>query len=388
MELDISRIKTLAIETSFLETKSLSEFTLANAPSKWVKGKASYKQYELGYVSSSGGNFIPEWWSLAPCVLQNEITYFKYTNGYYLPEIGGLLNHDLEMSKLSYEEASFLYGINPATDSSFSSLFKNKVNKEFQNKSIVVTMPWGAIHNYGHFLLDCFPAAYQMSLDLDSEKHVFVFPDLKTYQRDYLKLIGILWIEVRGVHAFKEVVYSNLLDHYLHFPGQPVLEMKEKILENISRLRKSQESHAHPKQIFLIRKDQSKRNFTNEEELGRKLNKVGFTTVDPSNLNVIEQIELFQNVDVIVGASGAAFANIIWSKPGTKVIDIQSQNAQQVWIRNLSLVNKLKYAPYFVQTESNSSAPIVGGIARPEMGFSFEMELIPFIEYLSDVIEM
>ena len=48
----------------------------------------------------------------------------------------------------------------------------------------------------------------------------------------------------------------------------------------------------------------------------------GFELVATELLSFKEQVRLFSEADIIVGPSGAAFANIIFCQPGTKVIPL------------------------------------------------------------------
>lgn len=48
----------------------------------------------------------------------------------------------------------------------------------------------------------------------------------------------------------------------------------------------------------------------------------GFVLVDPGLLSMEEQIELFARADIIAGLHGGALANLIWCRPGTRVLEI------------------------------------------------------------------
>ena len=61
-----------------------------------------------------------------------------------------------------------------------------------------------------------------------------------------------------------------------------------------------------------------------------------------SNLNFKDQVKLFTNANFVVGLHGAGFANIIFSKPGTKVIEIASLHSGLV-ISNLANKCRLIY---------------------------------------------
>lgn len=71
--------------------------------------------------------------------------------------------------------------------------------------------------------------------------------------------------------------------------------------------------------LFISRKNIPRRKF-NEEELVSSLQDLGFVSVSPEEFSFEEQIALFNNADVVVGPSGAAMTNLLFCKPGAKVL--------------------------------------------------------------------
>ena len=48
----------------------------------------------------------------------------------------------------------------------------------------------------------------------------------------------------------------------------------------------------------------------------------GFVMLDPGTLTVQEQIDVFNNAEVIIAPHGAALTNITWSRPGVRVLEM------------------------------------------------------------------
>jgi len=65
------------------------------------------------------------------------------------------------------------------------------------------------------------------------------------------------------------------------------------------------------KKIFIKRNSQY-RNVTNSAEIEALLFEHGFDVVEPEKLDFFEQVRVFSNAEIIVGATGAAFANLIF----------------------------------------------------------------------------
>lgn len=77
-----------------------------------------------------------------------------------------------------------------------------------------------------------------------------------------------------------------------------------------------------PKKIFISRKNSNNRKY-NEAEVVDLVKKYGFSVVLPEEYNFFEQITLFNEADNIIGASGAAFANILFCHNNCHIICMQ-----------------------------------------------------------------
>ena len=73
------------------------------------------------------------------------------------------------------------------------------------------------------------------------------------------------------------------------------------------------------KRIFLTRKGTSRRNL-NEKELNNVLSKYGFVCVDTSQMSIGDQIKLFSSAEHIIGGSGAAFTNLLFSPKSSRAL--------------------------------------------------------------------
>ena len=95
----------------------------------------------------------------------------------------------------------------------------------------------------------------------------------------------------------------------------------------------AQESHATAQRLAKRcagplngrRLSSSGRMMLNEEALAAALGALNFEVVEPERLGLSEQIAAFRSADMIVGPSGSALFNTMFCRPGTKVIDIESE---------------------------------------------------------------
>ena len=75
----------------------------------------------------------------------------------------------------------------------------------------------------------------------------------------------------------------------------------------------------YPKRIFLSRKGFSRRSF-NEEEIIHVAKKQNIDIVHPETLSFCQQLSLFNGAELIIGATGAAFTNILFCNYKTTAI--------------------------------------------------------------------
>lgn len=81
------------------------------------------------------------------------------------------------------------------------------------------------------------------------------------------------------------------------------------------------ESKLEPKRkFFLARKPNLARRMLNAEELECFMQERGFELIYPEDYSLAEQVSLFQQAECVVGASGAAFTNILHMSPGANAL--------------------------------------------------------------------
>jgi hypothetical protein len=69
----------------------------------------------------------------------------------------------------------------------------------------------------------------------------------------------------------------------------------------------------------------STRVMTNEDVLAARLGALDFEVIEPERLTLEEQIATFASADLVVGPSGSAMFNTVFCRPGTKIVDIESE---------------------------------------------------------------
>lgn len=84
----------------------------------------------------------------------------------------------------------------------------------------------------------------------------------------------------------------------------------------------SEQSTIVNKKIYLQRANNKLRKITNILELELLMYKLGFDFIDPGSLSFEEQYNLFSQADIVIGASGAAFTNLLFMRENSIAISL------------------------------------------------------------------
>lgn len=88
-----------------------------------------------------------------------------------------------------------------------------------------------------------------------------------------------------------------------------------------------------PLKLYLPRSSKKGRALLNTEEIEAFFREQGYCFLEPHTVTLEEKIRLFNQAEIIVGPSSSAFSNMIFSKPGTKVLIMTNYNrAFESWL--------------------------------------------------------
>lgn len=84
----------------------------------------------------------------------------------------------------------------------------------------------------------------------------------------------------------------------------------------------SREEPRQHRKLFITRGDARLRRLTNEVDVARALDPLGFEMFEPLGGNHPEQVERFRTAHTVVAVHGAALTNLLFCRPGTRVIEL------------------------------------------------------------------
>jgi hypothetical protein len=187
-------------------------------------------------------------------------------------------------------------------------------------------------HNYYHFLYEAL-SKFQFFNHVDSNIPLLVdeivdrtpqFRELLVvFNQDKRKIIFIKRrqkVSVKKLHhvGLINVIPPNFKDNLkikcsdVLFESSNLSFIRNKVIYNLPKCN-------HAKKIFISRKGASSRRKYNEEEICVFLKERGFDIIVPQEYSIFEQIAIFNNADIIIGGSGAAFTNLIFCNQNAKI---------------------------------------------------------------------
>ena len=231
-------------------------------------------------------------------------------------------------------------------------------------KGTVLSLVQGASgdKNYFHWLFDILPKIIiTKSLINLNRIDYFYMPELQKFQKRTLSLLGIKDFKIinskknKHIEATKIVIPEHpwyikgtIFNEVNSIPGWIVIWLRKSFLKLKRKKNKSLK-------IFIDRSESeySHCKLINNDEIKNFLSKRGFKVLQTGSLDFLKQVDLFNNAKFIIGPHGAAFANLVFCKPKTNIIEMKSKHTGYLY-QNLSKTNNLKYTPIIGQVVGKS----------------------------------
>lgn len=218
--------------------------------------------------------------------------------------------------------------------------------------------------NYWHWMFDILPKIAILQKMVDFKKiDYFLFPGIsKKFQNETLNIFKIPQKKRLSSTVYNHVYSKNLIACDHPFISKNLVKDQKKFpkwigtwYKKIIPLNKIKRER-HLKKIYIDRSDSKNpyRSILNENELKKFLKSKSYKIVKLSNLSFLDQVKLFYNAKIIVGLHGAGFANIVFCRPKTKVIELGTTKRSQNIIYYLANKNKLNYKCILFKSDKNN----------------------------------
>ena len=206
--------------------------------------------------------------------------------------------------------------------------------------------------NYGHYLLDIVPLIH---LGARMRAPMLTWT-LKPWQRALIARLDVpagLIREIRPRPVFLEnAIVSNR--HSGASSQNAHSQHREAFAAILSNVRKTAPASATPKRVVVCRGLGNSRNVSNRADMIEALKPLGFVAIQPEKLSFDEQVLTFAEAEVVVCEFGAAMANAMFCRPGTKVVEIIAEGQHDPWSSHLCAMLELEHVVLFQrQTEED-----------------------------------
>lgn len=177
--------------------------------------------------------------------------------------------------------------------------------------------------NYFHWMFDVLP-----KVDLLQKNNLFSKVDHfvisgeydQRIQRETLSFLGIPKTKVIESETHPYIKADTLIATTFLFSTVNIPEWKCVFLRKAFFGEKDVKKG--PRRIYISRSDAKARRIINEKDVFTFLSNFGFEKHVLATKPVSEKVELFSSADIIIGAHGAALANIVFCGKGAKVIEL------------------------------------------------------------------
>lgn len=177
-------------------------------------------------------------------------------------------------------------------------------------------------NNYFHWLFDVLPRLGLASMVLRDKQFKVYCQTSRLFQRDSLRILGIETSDIVPAQEYKTIRADNLYvpsvaDAFNNLPAWNIKYLQQKL---VSKLKHADKQGG--RKLLISRRDAKHRKALNEHLLEERLVIEGFEVVLPGELSLYQQSDLFSKASVVVAFHGASLSNLIFCRPGTRVLEI------------------------------------------------------------------
>jgi capsular polysaccharide biosynthesis protein len=174
--------------------------------------------------------------------------------------------------------------------------------------------------HFYHWIYEELPRLWALP-EFPPDTGILIPPHTPPYVLDTLQWLG-LWDRVRPTperHLLVEQYYFSAPTAMMGCPNPHAIAWLRERLMPFSA------DSTGPKKIYLVRHEKT-RGLTNERDVAEIFADRGWTSVDPGKLRLAEQMALFAGAEMIAGLHGGAFTNLLWCRPGTRVLELFAES--------------------------------------------------------------
>ena len=231
-------------------------------------------------------------------------------------------------------------------------------------RSLILASTGG--ESYFHWMTDILPRVRlvkEAGYEMNSFDHFIINKLVAGYQKETLDYLNIPSKKIReiGNKPSGLLCEEAVLPSLPSFPGVVPPETIQ-YLSSIVPEKPQQEI----RKLYIERGKSKRRKIPEEGRIIDWLKTQGFKVIDSGNMSVKDQATAFAHAEMIVAPHGGALTNLLFCRPGTKVVELLSSKYPNPCYRNLCGVARLPYIGIIGDSQksetttdlSDSSGPI------------------------------
>jgi hypothetical protein len=281
------------------------------------------------------------------------------TNQYWFPYFGLLVSEQGKVWRHSYLgpfQEGFLTRVKAIVDLPLADggkehlLFRDRLERIPRIAGEHLLLAGSDQPNYGHYLLDVVPLIH-----LGAKMHMPMLSwTLRPWQRALVARLDVppgLIQEIKPEPVFLEhAITSNRHSGAASINAHP--QTREVFASILANIEKHTPAAERPRRLVVCRGVRDARNIRNRKTMIEALAPLGFAAIQPEKLPFDEQAMLFANAEFIVTEFGSAMVNAIFSRPGTKLVEIIAEGQFDPWSSHFGAMNRFEHVVLFQhQTE-------------------------------------
>ena len=226
------------------------------------------------------------------------------------------------------------------------------LKKKINGNVLTLTQGASGHKNYFHWLYDILPKINICFKNYNfKEIDYFYISKLEKYQKSTLQILGYDDIKIIDSNKNRHIQANEVIcsEHPWYKKGFILKEAKKLPAWIVKWINDSFINHGKQfncnEKIFIDRSESafSHCQFVNNKEIINFLENEGFTSYKVGQLSFQEQVYLFSNAKMIIGAQGAAFANLAFCKKNTKILEIKPKKHPNFVDQHISKIKELDF---------------------------------------------
>ena len=213
--------------------------------------------------------------------------------------------------------------------------------------------------NYGSFLFRVLPKLHAVRAHGLGHLPIAVWAHPPAFL-EFLRLAGVpgsqvLQHDVHALTTFDRVIAPSMRNPHAFLDPESHALFQGLARENLGT--------GGGRRLYLSRMGRasnggSTRQMLNEAELASAVAALGFEVIEPEQLSPAQQIAAFGSADIVVGPSGSAMFNVVFCRPGTKVLDIESEPNWIYAHTGLFASCQTRYGLFVGEVDASDPAPV------------------------------